>query len=148
MKFYIDYTSCLEGKQIIYRKNEFSFDTVPYEYDIDFDISINMLSLSVIDSRIAQVNGFCGLKDAMHYDPPKTSKGMLGICHADRYESGTGSYAIADVDLPVFLNKNTGWVCIGNPLGSGCSVEFITGGIAVIDIQQELLALWLHPHFI
>ena len=40
MKFSIDYNEYLGRKQVVYRKAEYSFDTIPYIPEIDFDIAI------------------------------------------------------------------------------------------------------------
>lgn len=80
MKFYIDYNERLEHKQVIYRKDEYSFDTVPYEYEIDFEIEVNTLFLTVVNSKIIQLNGFCGVtKRNLYYDVPKARKVYLNF---------------------------------------------------------------------
>lgn len=58
MKFYIDYNERLEHKLVIYRKDEYSFDTVPYEYEIDFEIEVNTLFLTVVNSKSHSIEWF------------------------------------------------------------------------------------------
>ena len=85
MKFFIDYNECLEHKQIIYRKDEYSFDTTPYIYEFDFEIEINTIFLTVVDSKIIQLNGFCGLSEKnLYYDVPKAKKGTLKLLHSEK----------------------------------------------------------------
>ncbi len=73
---------------------------------------------------------------------PNYKQGALRVEH--NLEHGY-AYGIYDEDLPVYVNKRTGWVCIGNPKKSGEAVEFINNCVAVIDNNQELAALWLQP---
>lgn len=52
MKFSIDYNEYLGRKQVVYRKAEYSFDTIPYIPEIDFDIAINTIALTVVDGKV------------------------------------------------------------------------------------------------
>ena len=133
MKFSIDYNEYLGRKQVVYRKAEYSFDTIPYIPEIDFDIAINTIALTVVDGKVIQLNGFCGLSKTIEtpYDVPKA-----------------GSPKLNDKNWTVFINPKTRWICIGNPQCQEGAVEFIDNCIGVIDGNQELVALWLHPCFI
>jgi len=55
------------------------------------------------------------------------------------------AYGINDGDLPVNINAQTGWICIGNPEKKGNAVEFINNCVAVIDDNKEFVSLWLKP---
>lgn len=55
------------------------------------------------------------------------------------------SYRIREENFPVFVNPQSGWVCIGDPKRTGQTVEFINNCIAVIDNNQEFVSLWLKP---
>ncbi len=37
MKFIVDYSGCCEQKHVIYRENEYSFDTILWLNEIDFE---------------------------------------------------------------------------------------------------------------
>ena len=149
MKFFIDYNVCLEHKQIIYRKDEYSFDTTPYIYEFDFEIEINTIFLTVVDSKIIQLNGFCGLSEKnLYYDVPKAKKGTLKLLHSEKYIFSAGTAKLNDKDWKTFINPQTGWACIGEPQRQGYTVEFIDNCIAVVDKNQELIALWIHPFFL
>lgn len=82
MKFSIDYNEYLGRKQVVYRKAEYSFDTIPYIPEIDFDIAINTIALTVVDGKVIQLNGFCGLSKTIEtpYDVPKLRKDYLKYC--------------------------------------------------------------------
>ncbi|MDQ0593694.1 RHS repeat-associated protein [Chryseobacterium ginsenosidimutans] len=143
MKFIIEYNGKPEQRLLIYRNDEYSFDMDPWDYEMDFDIIINKLTLTVVNNKIIQLSGFCGLNNAMknNYDIPKSKKGILKI--VDNLNYGF-AYNLGD-NFPVYINIQTGWICIGVPDKHGNAVEFINNCIAVIDTNEELIALWLKP---
>ncbi|MBX2920659.1 MAG: hypothetical protein KF816_17600 [Melioribacteraceae bacterium] len=145
MKFEIEYTGVSEDRLLIYRTEEHSFDMEPWVYELDFEIAINTLTLTFVDGKIIQLNGFCGLSKRMksNYEVPKSQKGILKVL--DDLKSGVGSYSINKEDLPVYVNTQSGWVCIGNPEKKGNAVEFINNCVAVIDDDKEFVSLWLKP---
>lgn len=97
-----------------------------------------------------QLNGFCGLSKTIEtpYDVPKAEKGLLKVLYPEVYIAKAGSPKLNDKNWTVFINPKTRWICIGNPQCQERAVEFIDNCIGVIDGNQELVALWLHPCFI
>lgn len=145
MKFSIEYTGIAEQRLLTYNNEECSFDIEPIDHEINFDIVVNKLNLTVIeDNKIIQVWGFCGLNKSikLDFEVPKSKKGVLKVL--DNLESGF-AYGISKEDLPIYVNIQTGWVCIGNPEKSGNAVEFIKNCVAVIDTNKEFISLWLKP---
>ena len=76
------------------------------------------------------------------YHVPEYRKGTLRVEH--NLEHGF-AYGINDEDLPVCINAETGWVCIGDPEKRGNAVEFINNCVAVIGNNKEFVSLWLKP---
>ncbi|MDR1199328.1 MAG: hypothetical protein LBK94_10040 [Prevotellaceae bacterium] len=147
MEFTIEYTGSSEQKTLIYREDEFSFDMEPWIPGLDFEIAINTLTLTIIDGKVTQFNGFCGLNRTMkaNYTVPQSQKGELRVLHPERYWDKSGTHGINKEDWPVYVNIQTGWVCIGNPERKGNAVEFINNCVAVIDDGREFISLWLKP---
>ncbi len=146
MKFLIEYTGVAENRVLTYDVEECSFDIEPTVQEINFDIVVNKINLTVVDdNKIIQVLGFCGLAEWMKSDyiVPKSQKGILKV--ADNLEAGVGSYQVNKEDFPVYVNTQKGWVCIGDPEKSGNAVEFITNCVAVIGDNKEFISLWLKP---
>ncbi len=145
MKFEIEYTGVSEDRLLVYRIEEYSFDMEPWIYELDFEIAINTITLAVVDKKIIQLNGFCGLNKKMksNFEVPKSQKGILKVL--DDLEPGIGSYSAGKEDLPIYVNTNTGWVCIGNPEKKGNAVEFVNSCVAVIDDDKGFVSLWLKP---
>lgn len=147
MKFIVNFNENIQNRNLDYLPDECSFDMTPIEKDIDFELILNKLSLSVIDNQIIQLWGFCGLGDWMifNYTTPHYERGTLRI--EKSYKKGF-AYGINDDELPVFININTGWVCIGNPVDNpdeNKAVEFINNCVAVVNNKKELISLWLKP---
>jgi hypothetical protein len=147
MEFFIENTGNSEQRTLIYREDEFSFDMEPWVHEIDFDITINTLTLTVVDSKVIQLSGFCGLNKNMrtNYDVPQNKKGELKILHSENYFGGIGCYEVNKDNLPVYVNAQTGWICIGEPQKQGNAVEFVNNCVAVIDDNQKFVSLWLKP---
>lgn len=147
MKFLIEYTDTVEQKTLIYDIEEFSFDTEPTVQEINFDVVINKLNLTAVDddNKIVQVWGFCGYNEWIKssYEVPERKKGTLKVL--DDLASGVGSFLINKENVPMYVNVQTGWVCIGNPEKKGNAVEFINNCVAVIDDDKEFVSLWLKP---
>ena len=146
MEFFIEHTGYSEQRTLMYREDEFSFDMEPWVYGLDFEIAVNTLTLTVVDGKIIQLNGFCGLNRKMktNYNVPQNQKGELRVLHPETYWDRAGCYGVNNEDWAVYVNVQTGWVCIGNPEKKGSAVEFINNCVAVID-DKELVSLWLKP---
>jgi len=119
----------------------------PIVNEIDFELILNKLSMSVVDNRIIQLWGFCGLDKSMksNYQVPEHRKGILGVEHDLKYGFAYGINSDDDYEYPVYVNTKTGWVCIGNPERKDNAVEFINNCVAVIDDNNDFVSLWLKP---
>ncbi len=144
MKFVIEYGNPVEQRLLTYIPEECSFDMEPIVSGIDFELILNKISFSVVDNRIIQLWGFCGLDKSMKSScqVPEYKKGALHVEHNLNFGF---AYGINDDDLPIYVNVQSGWVCIGNPEKKGNAVEFVNNCIAVIDDDKEFVSLWLKP---
>ena len=144
MKFLIQSSDEIGKQQLVYLEDECSFYMEYTSSKIELELIVNKISLAVLDNRITDLSGFCGLDKSMksNYQIPKYRKGILSVEHNLNYGL---AYGINDEDLPVHVNMETGWVCIGNPNKKGNAVEFINNCVAVIDDDKEFVSLWLKP---
>jgi len=64
MQFDIDYSIKKEERKISYDLTELSFNVTPRTKMINFELSLNYLTLSVIgiENRIGMISGYCGNK--------------------------------------------------------------------------------------
>lgn len=147
MKFIIEYGRPAEQRLLTYIEEECSFDMEPIVRGIDFELILNKLSLSVVDNKIIQLWGFCGLDKSMKssYQVPEHKKGCLRVEHDLNYGFAYGINDDDDYEYPVYINIQSGWVCIGNPEKKGNTVEFINNCVAVIDDDKDFVSLWLKP---
>jgi hypothetical protein len=144
MKFIVEYEDLMEQRKLTYIRSEWSFDMEPIVKDIDFELILNKVSLSVLNDKVIQLWGFCGLDGSMKssYQVPEHKEGSLKVQHVLKHGF---AYGINDEDLPVFVNTDNGWICIGNPEKTGKTVEFIRNCVANIDDNGSLISLWLKP---
>ncbi len=147
MKFSLEYTDILEQRELLYNAEEYSFDTEPSVQEVNFDILLNNLNLTVVDenNKIVQIWGFCSYLGWIrsNYNVPWFRKGVLKVI--DNLEAGVGSYRVNSKEFPIYVNLQTGWLCIGNPDEKGYAVEFINNCVAVVDSKKDLVSLWLKP---
>ena len=71
-----------------------------------------------------------------------SDKGILKV--VDDLEDGL-SHRVGKSDFKIFVNTQTGWICIGDPKKSGKAVEFMNDCVAVISDEHEFASLWLKP---
>jgi len=133
-------------RQLVYIQEEHSFYMDSVVNKIEIELILNKISLWVSDKMVVNVGGFCGLNKSMrsNYQVPEHKKGGLQVEHNLNYGF---AYGINDDDYeyPVYVNVQSGWVCIGNPEEKGNGVEFINNCVAVIDDDKEFVSLWLKP---
>ncbi|MES2388793.1 MAG: hypothetical protein V4543_12400 [Bacteroidota bacterium] len=157
MIFSIEFTNKAIERDLKYLAHEHSFYMEPEVKGIwapwaprhDFELNLNTIALGVIDKRIVNVSGFCGLNKSMKSDceVPAYRKGILKVENED-LDFGS-AFGIPDVynhgEFDKYVNLETGWVCIGYPDKPGTAVEFISNCVAVINENNNLVALWLKP---
>jgi hypothetical protein len=147
MKFIIKDSVKSEKQQLIYIEEECSFYMDGVLDHIDMELILNKISLAVFENKIINVGGFCGLDKSMksNYQVPVFNKGILKVEHSLKYGLAYSINDDLDYEYPVYVNTQTGWVCIGYPEKSGKAVEFLDNCVAVISDNGEFLSLWLKP---
>lgn len=148
MKFFIiKYKDNLESfwlQKLLYIPEEHSFFMENIVRDVEIELVLKTISLGICNNMVVNVSGFCGLNSFMksNFQVPKYQKGILNVVHNLKFGY---AYGIYNYDLPVHVNHITGWICIGDPYLKGSAVEFIQNCVAIIDINNMLLSLWLRP---
>lgn len=148
MKFAITYTDYIEKKEVVYYKSEWSFDTIPAINNTNFDIALNYLNLTVVgsDNRIAQIWGFGGGREWVKskISPPNSRKGILTVVSRLSEKDYGISHRLLD-NIPITINTQTNWICYGDYQQRANAVEFLYNCIAVLNSENELVALWISP---
>lgn len=151
MKFIVRERKNPEYKNLIYREDEYSFDSRPrpdYGYT---SILVNELQIEIDSSgRLCYVWGYCPL---INYDetdnyPVDCSSCSVVAILGKKPIAGISQSVNENERWPVFINKKLGWVCLGNPhVKDKRMIEFAPNCVVALD-GQELVALWLHPEVI
>jgi hypothetical protein len=153
MQFTIMYTGSNISGRLLYSADECSFvfqaDGLPYAITT---IQLNDLQLAVnAEGRVLYPWGYCPLirfAETKHIPPPSRS-GTLLIQFVDDLIPGVTVRLINESGWPVAINRQEGWVCLGDPLPPQCCevVEFASSAVAVLS-EGKILALWLKPSII
>lgn len=144
MKFQIKKTYKTEQRLLHYDSEDYAFDMEPVVNAVAFNLVLNYLNLSVdLDNKIVQIWGYCPYTSWMpkSITVPEYVKGELIVM--SELKPGF-SYSINQDEREIYVNYNTGWICIGNPEKKNNAVEFINDCIAILE-DEELVSLWLKP---
>lgn len=136
------------GFQLLYRREEGSFDVEPKPKGCVASISVNEVELEINDqNQVLCVTGYSPFQSwrPTLLSPPDYSVGGLVVATPSDIMPGS-SIGLTTVNSrwSVFFNSD-GWVCIGDPSEAGDQVlAFATNCVAVLR-NWSLIALWLHP---
>lgn len=149
MKFLVQKKSKTDLKySLVYREEDYSFDIEPLICNGYTSIMINDLQLEIDDEgKIVYVWGLCPLIKYQETDMvPKNYESANLVALLNKSPIPGISYRLNENERwPIYINKQKGWVCIGNPDSIGeKNIEFLHDCIAVLE-KQEIVAIWLKP---
>lgn len=147
MKITYKYYNEINEGQVIYRKNENSFDFISNKRgDISILIGYLQLNIDSLTNQLVSVWGlhpFCNWIDE-NLTVPQAIKGIVEM--ENDYESGI-SYREKELEeWKTYYDSTNGWVCIGDKNVKGVSVMFASNIFVVID-NNNLKSLWIKPEF-
>ena len=160
MKFLVKEKTRKRNFSFLYNKEELSFYIRP---DIETgwgSISINFLEFELNEEgRVLYIHGYEPLmkyKETEHF--PRSCENSDLVVILDNEPSpdsfpGNPTYKLVKCsnwpeapEWPTYINKQKGWVCVGDPTTIGRRmVEFAPDCIASLDSDNEMVAVWLHP---
>lgn len=149
MKFLVQKDSKTDRRfSLVYREEDYSFDIEPLIYNGYTSIMVNDLQLEIDDEgKIVYVWGLCPLIKHQETDKAPKNYGSANLIALLNKPPIPGiSYRLNENERwPIHINKQKGWVCIGNPNCFGEQrVEFVNDCIAILE-QQEIVTIWLKP---
>ncbi len=148
MKFLIKEPQEDQNFSLVYRAEDYSFDVEPLDGSGDTSIMINDLQFEIDhEGKIMYVWGLCPLIEYNETDEaPKNYEFNSLVVLLDKPLMPGISYRLNEKERwPIYINKEKGWVCLGNPeVKSKQLIEFAPNCVATMD-GQELIAVWLHP---
>ncbi len=140
------YDKSLDNIKILYDSKDFSFDMEPRFFYQDFVITINYLQLGMNHNMIiSNISGFCPYQawKEIDIDVPNHEKASIRV-EVDFDPLSGGGYKIKDEDWPQYVNRTTGWYCVGDPKKKEKAIEFIKNCVAILE-DDQIVALWLYP---
>ena len=136
--------------RIVYRGEDFAFDSEPRPTGCVSSVSINELELMLDEEghEVVFATGYCPHPgwQASTLNRPVSVPGKL-VAMLDREAiPGTSISLNEDERWPVRADRSTGWVRLGkgDPAEDPAGVEFAPGAVATF-VNNRLVALWLHP---
>ncbi|WP_226995365.1 hypothetical protein, partial [Candidatus Symbiothrix dinenymphae] len=135
---------------LVYCPDEHSFYRDSFIAKVDIELIVNKISFIVSDGIIVDVGGFCGIDKSMeaNLQIPEFAKGVLRVEHDLKYGFAYSIHDDFDYEYPVYIDIQTGWVCVGNHEKKGSAVEFINNCVAMIDNNNKFVSLWLKPQLL
>lgn len=140
--------STLPNSVLIYRPYEFSFDTDPSPMRSFTSILIDDLNIGVTSlGKAISVWGLCPhtrWKEKALQVPPAES-GDLFVTNVDLKDGVSFSVTSSNSFLPVYFDREVGWIEIRSKGALSKTVMIMPGVIFEISDEGEFCALWLHP---
>jgi hypothetical protein len=132
---------------LVYRREDFAFAFEGAAPALDVWVLVNDVELAFESEsgRIVTASGYCpyhGWRTTALRVPASVRKAV--VVAAERLPPPGAALCLSDQRWPVFVDPAKGWVCIGEPMLSGCGAEFAPGCVAMLQ-GRSLGALWLHP---
>ncbi|MET4025577.1 hypothetical protein ABIE59_001102 [Marinobacter sp. MBR-99] len=148
MKFTIEAGSCRTEKELVYRPEEFSFDTEPSASDGFTSLLINDVQLEVdSDGVVAAVWGLCPYLmwiDSVVTAPSNATSGTLRVSEPSELVPGVG-IRLCKERQAVFGDSTSGWIRIGQEAEEGALVEIFSGAVVQLTKGGEFGCIWLKP---
>lgn len=150
MIFYIKKSANTVKSKLLYRLDEHTFDSDPLSEDSYTSIQVNELQLDIdYNGNILYVWGFCpiNLTSETTSIPNNFKSHALQVIAKGEFIPGISKRYNDEHRWPVAINKEYGWICIGNPNVAGVKqIEFAPNCVATFE-HQNLIAIWLKPEF-
>lgn len=138
------------SSKVIYRKEEYSFDTKPI-VNTDLDLMVGNLFLS-FDSKTMTAKQIWGYNPFNSWVrkkllPPSSFLGELFLVETS-IDPGISERIPGSELWATYFDEESDWICIGDHSfhANDIAVNFLMNAIAVI-YQNQLKALWIKPRF-
>jgi hypothetical protein len=135
-------------RALVYRPEEYSFDTVPASNRGFTSVLLDDLNLEIDDSNhVIAVWGMCPHTRWIErvLEPPIAQQNSLVFTGDYPFERGVSVKLNAEKYLPVYVDKKSGWIQIKGTPSPSMAVTIFTGVVVELTEQGELCSLWLKP---
>ncbi|MCT7981236.1 hypothetical protein [Laspinema olomoucense] len=137
----------LQGR-LIYVQQDYAFNFLPSSRSTITSLVIDTLQLSIDHKgRVLEVWGYCPYQSWQLAEiyPPNYIPGSVFV-ELEDIIPGVSEQIAGVGEWDIFVNSNTGWVCIEKEKQSpsAIAIEFASNSVAVLE-ENCLKAIWLHP---
>lgn len=151
MKFQWALTPDILQGRLIYVQQDCAFNFVPSSRYGITSLVIDTLQLSIDNKgRILEVWGYCPYQSwqLAEISPPNYIRGRVFV-ELENIIPGVSEQIAGVGEWDIFVNSNTGWVCIEKEKHSSSfiGIEFASHSVAVLE-ENCLKAIWLHPEYL
>ncbi len=132
--------------ELVYKAEEYSFDTVNRTEEGEASLLVNDVQLEIDgENRVLFVWGLCPYTSwaALELNAPPARPGRLRVTGLE-LQPGMSKRLNADARWRVCADRRSRWICLGDPQASGDFIQFAPGAVAVLA-GGALKALWLKP---
>ena len=150
MKFRSDFcASSVANRAVVYRREEFSLDTVPSSLSAFTSILIDDISLEVDDQgKLVSIWGLCPHTrwKQIQLTPPTAREGELRALPSSALTQGV-AVRLTEVGkhLDILFDNNSGWLKISNLPGPVEAVRVLRNAIIQLNANAEISSLWIRP---
>src|SRR5262245_6643943 len=134
-------------RSLVYRAEEYSFDVEPH-CSAYAAVVVNDLSLWLdAMGKVVTVSGYCPHPAWRTASVVPPSASPLDVYSDDGAVVQAGLAWSADPDRrwPVFVDRQSGWVCLASGRSSTCCAEVLAGVVLGLDVDQQLADVHLKP---
>lgn len=148
MKFRVEASGAQRlNAYIVYRPEEYSFDTEPSPVESFTSVLFDDLNLEVDPSnRIVSIWGMCPHPRWIQrsHSVPEAIAGSVFVLPGAPLARGVSVRIGGAARLPVYFDPASGWLCIERNREEATSVQPISGAILQLSERDELCSLWLN----
>jgi len=136
---------------VIFNEKDRCFDIEPFEQNHNnfTSLEIGFLQIGIdFDKRLTYVWGYEPLikySETNKFPSAYEDRDLVAVIERELIP-GVSIELDKEKDWPTYINKDMGWVCIGDPtIEERRLIKFASDSIATLNNESEMVAIWLHP---
>jgi len=149
MKFHIKRAKSPLKGTVVYRSEEFAFDTVPSPSDGHTTIVLDDINLEVDEGqRVIGIWGLCPHTRWKEHSltPPEATNGELFVRTETPLHHGVARRLTpVGQHLDTFVDRTSGWIKVNHLPQPKTAVRVLENAIVELDDACEVSALWIKP---
>ena len=146
LNFTIDYSLQLLAGSVAYLPDDYAFQTVPHPPFWN-SVLVNTLEITLdVNKRVTGVWGFCPQEGwtSKRLAIPEHHIGGVFCEEFSTFQSHI-PINVDDRDWKAFVDRDKGWVCIGD-FNAGCECVAVLPGLMLSIYDRILRSVWINLH--